>query len=304
MIKDNDTKLPGLAGKVCAITGGAGVLGSAICRGLAASGIKLAILDMNRDAGLALATSLEAQYGTQCLALTANVLERESLENARQEILAKLGPIDFLINGAGGNSPKATTDVEMMIGKREIGKKVGQNVRSQGSDPTPDHPTRSIFDLDLEGFRFVFDLNFMGTLLPTQVLGRDMVDRGQGAILNISSMNSYRPLTKIPAYSAAKASINNFTQWLAVHLAQTGVRVNAIAPGFFLTNQNRFLLTDKESGEATPRGKKIIANTPMGKYGQPEDLQGATLFLLSDLASFITGVVIPVDGGYSAYGGV
>lgn len=281
-------KLPGLAGKVCAITGGAGVLGTAICHGLAASGIKLAILDMNREAGMALASHLESLYGHRCISIETNVLDRESLEKARQEIHLQLGPIDFLINGAGGNSPKATTTMEMHPPMSKGGAGEGT----------------TIFDLDLEAFRFVFDLNFIGTLLPTQVLGRDMVDRGQGAILNISSMNSFRPLTKIPAYSAAKASINNFTQWLAVHLAQTGVRVNAIAPGFFLTNQNRFLLTDKETGEATPRGKKIISNTPMGKYGEPEDLQGATLFLLSDLASFITGVIIPVDGGYSAYGGV
>ena len=285
-------KLPGLAGKVCAITGGAGVLGTAICHGLAASGVKLAILDMNREAGMELATHLEPLYGYRCIAIETNVLDRESLEKARQEIHLQLGPIDFLINGAGGNSPKATTSLEM-----HPPLSIPPENEEQGAGTT-------IFDLDLEAFRFVFDLNFIGTLLPTQVLGRDMVDRGQGAILNISSMNSFRPLTKIPAYSAAKSSVNNFTQWLAVHLAKTGVRVNAIAPGFFLTNQNRFLLTDKETGEATPRGKKIIANTPMGKYGEPEDLQGATLFLLSDLASFITGVVIPVDGGYSAYGGV
>jgi NAD(P)-dependent dehydrogenase (short-subunit alcohol dehydrogenase family) len=167
----------------------------------------------------------------------------------------------------------------------------------------PDSPS-TIFDLDPSGFQSVFDLNFTGTLLPSQVFGEAMAKQGKGVILNISSMNSFRPLTKIPAYSAAKASVNNFTQWLAVHLAQSGVRVNAIAPGFFLTDQNRFLLTEKETGEPTPRGRKIIANTPMGKYGNPEHLQGAVLFLLSDLSEFITGVILPVDGGYSAFGGV
>jgi NAD(P)-dependent dehydrogenase (short-subunit alcohol dehydrogenase family) len=162
----------------------------------------------------------------------------------------------------------------------------------------------TFFGLGMAGFDKVFALNFTGTLLPTTVFASDMVKRGQGVIINVSSMNSFRPLTKIPAYSAAKASVNNFTQWLAVHLAKTGIRVNAIAPGFFLTNQNRFLLTNEKTGEPTPRGLKIMANTPVGKYGQPEDLQGALLFLLSDLSSFITGVVLPVDGGYSAYGGV
>jgi NAD(P)-dependent dehydrogenase (short-subunit alcohol dehydrogenase family) len=200
----------------------------------------------------------------------------------------ELGPIDFLINGAGGNSPKATTAVEHY-------------------DGALDHShlsSTSIFDLDTAAFTAVFDLNFTGTLLPCQVFGEDMAQRRQGVILNISSMNSFRPLTKIPAYSAAKASVNNFTQWLAVHLAHSGVRVNAIAPGFFLTEQNRFLLIDKETGERTARGHKIIAGTPLGNYGQPADLQGAVLFLLSDLSAFITGVILPVDGGYSAYGGV
>ncbi len=158
--------------------------------------------------------------------------------------------------------------------------------------------------MGIDGFQKVYDLNFKGTLLPTMVFTTDMLEAGKGSVLNISSMNSYRPLTKIPAYSAAKASINNFTQWLAVHLAKTGIRVNAVAPGFFLTNQNRFLLTDEKTGEATPRGKKIISNTPMGKYGEPEHLNGTVLYLLSDISSFVTGVIIPVDGGYSAYGGV
>ncbi|TSA34477.1 MAG: SDR family oxidoreductase [Porphyromonadaceae bacterium] len=276
--------LPGLSGRVCVVTGGAGIIGGAICESLAASGIKTVILDINPDAASQLAVKLQQQYGTKCIGVTANVLDRESLTLAKTMIETELGPVDFLINGAGGNSPKATTGAEVYG-------------RTFESSPT-------IFDLDYSGFQGVFDLNFTGTLLPCQVFGEGMAERGRGVILNISSMNSFRPLTKIPAYSAAKASINNFTQWLAVHLAQAGVRVNAIAPGFFLTDQNRFLLIDKETGEPTARGNKIIANTPMGKYGQPEDLQGAVLFLLSDLSAFITGVILPVDGGYSAYGGV
>jgi NAD(P)-dependent dehydrogenase (short-subunit alcohol dehydrogenase family) len=266
------------------ITGGAGIIGRAICESLAVSGIKSAILDINTDAASRLAAKLEHQYGTRFIGLSANVLDRESLKQARTIVEAELGPVDFLINGAGGNSPKATTGCE-------------QYGRTRGSSPT-------IFELEISGFQGVFDLNFTGTLLPCQVFGEGMAERGRGVILNISSMNSFRPLTKIPAYSAAKASVNNFTQWLAVHLATAGVRVNAIAPGFFLTDQNRFLLIDQGTGEPTTRGKKIIANTPMGRYGEPENLQGAVLFLLSDLSAFITGVILPVDGGYSAFGGV
>ncbi|MCK9300671.1 MAG: SDR family oxidoreductase, partial [Bacteroidales bacterium] len=196
------------------------------------------------------------------------------------------GKIDILINGAGGNSPKATTAVEQMQ-KEDL-----------------NDLSKTFYGLGMDGFQRVYDLNFKGTLLPTMVFTLDMLDSGKGCVLNISSMNAYRPLTKIPAYSAAKASINNLTQWMSVHLAKVGIRVNAIAPGFFLTNQNRFLLTDEKTGQATPRGLKIISNTPMGKYGEPEDLIGAMLYLLSDISSFVTGVIIPVDGGYSAFGGV
>lgn len=285
MNNQSSKHFPGLKNKTCAITGGAGVLGSAICKALAANGVKLAILDLNKQAAESLAHELSSTTGTLCKGYEANVLSRESLEEAHSKIVNDLGKIDFLINGAGGNSPKATSEAEQI-------------------DPAAPGNPKTIFDLELEGFQFVFDLNFTGTLLATQVFGEEMVQHQSGIIINISSMTSYSPLTKVPAYSAAKASVNNFTQWLAVHLAKTGVRVNAIAPGFFLTNQNRFLLTDKETGNPTPRGEKIIANTPMGKYGEPEDLQGTVLFLLSELSSFITGVIIPVDGGYSAYGGV
>ena len=274
-----------LEGKVCVITGGAGVIGRAICEALAANGIKTAVSDLKLDTAEEMAVNLTGRYGTKCIGVQANVLDKESLIKARDLIHEKLGPIDILINGAGGNSPDATTRLEQI-----------PDSEAQLDD--------SFFGLGMAGFDKVFALNFTGTLLPTLVFAREMVEKGKGVILNISSMNSFRPLTKIPAYSAAKASVNNFTQWLSVHLAKTGVRVNAIAPGFFLTNQNRFLLTDEKTGEATARGRKIIGNTPTGKYGQPEDLQGAVLFLLSEMSSFITGIVLPVDGGYSAYGGV
>ena len=274
-----------LEDKVCVITGGAGIIGRAICEALAANGIKTAVMDLKIESAEEMAGDLTGRYGTKCIGVQANVLDKVSLIKARDLIHEKLGPIDILINGAGGNSPDATTRLEQI-----------PDSEAQLDD--------SFFGLGMAGFDKVFALNFTGTLLPTLVFAREMVEKGKGVILNISSMNSFRPLTKIPAYSAAKASVNNFTQWLSVHLAKTGVRVNAIAPGFFLTNQNRFLLTDEKTGEATARGRKIIGNTPTGKYGQPEDLQGAVLFLLSEMSSFITGIVLPVDGGYSAYGGV
>jgi NAD(P)-dependent dehydrogenase (short-subunit alcohol dehydrogenase family) len=274
-----------LEGKVCVITGGAGVLGRSICEALVSVGIKTAILDIDLSAASALADDLSGRSGTPCMGVQGNVLDKESLGIALDQILKHFGEIDFLINGAGGNSPAATTKVEQI---------------EAGTEAWED----TFFGLPMEGFNKVFALNFTGTLLPTQVFSQQMARRGRGVVLNVSSMNSFRPLTKIPAYSAAKASVNNFTQWLAVHLAKTGVRVNAIAPGFFLTHQNRFLLVDEKTGLPTARGQKIIATTPVGKYGEPKDLQGAVLFLLSDLSSFITGVVLPVDGGYSAYGGV
>jgi NAD(P)-dependent dehydrogenase (short-subunit alcohol dehydrogenase family) len=275
-----------LKDKVCVITGGAGVIGTALCEAMAAVKIKIAILDLNEQSGVSLANRLEKEYKTRCIGLEADVLDKASLENARDKINKKLGRVDFLINGAGGNSPRATTAVEQM------------------SETDLGSLEKTFFGLETDGFDKVFALNFTGTLLPSLVFAREMANHKSGIIINISSMNSYRPLTKIPAYSAAKASINNFTQWLAVHLAKVGIRVNAIAPGFFLTNQNRFLLTDEKTGEPTPRGLKIISSTPMGKYGEPDDLQGTLLYLLSGLSEFMTGVIIPVDGGYSAFGGV
>lgn len=275
-----------LKGKVCVITGGAGVIGASMVEVLAQAGVKTAILDLREEPAADLASRIRETYGVESEGFSANVLDKESLIKTREKVIKKFGKVDILINGAGGNSPQATTKEEQ----------INSNTGNLLED--------TFFGLKIEGFQKVFDLNFIGTLLPTMVFAEDMVREGKGAVLNISSMNSYKPLTKIPAYSAAKAAINNFTQWLAVHFAKTGVRVNAIAPGFFLTNQNRFLLIDENSGELTERGNKIIANTPMGKFGEPEDLQGALLFLISDISAFITGIVIPVDGGYSAFGGV
>ena len=273
-----------LKGKVCVITGGGGIIGRALAEGLAAAGVKMAVIDLAKDAAASVAADLSNKFGVRAIGVEANVLDQASLQKAKEVVNGEFGAIDYLINCAGGNSPKATTQVEFVEKDAPLEK--------------------TFYGLDIDGFRKVFDLNFLGTILPTMVFTLDMIEKGHGAVLNISSMNSFRPLTKIPAYSAAKASINNFTQWLAVHLAKANIRVNAIAPGFFLTNQNRFLLTDEKTGSLTPRGGKILASTPMGKFGSPDDLQGATLFLLSDVSSFITGVVLPVDGGFSAYSGV
>lgn len=272
--------------KVCVITGGAGVLGTAMVKAIASMGTKIAIADINKEIADKVAAEIAAESGATVIGVEANVLDKASLEAAKAEINKKLGEIDILINGAGGNSPQATTKVEQIL------------------DENLDKLEDTFYGLEMDGFDKVFALNFKGTLLPTMVFTRDMLKKKKGVVLNVSSMNSYKPLTKIPAYSAAKASINNFTEWLSVHLAKVGIRVNAIAPGFFITNQNRFLVTDEKTGNYSARGQKIVDNTPMGKFGEPEDLQGATLFLISDISNFITGIVIPVDGGYSAFGGV
>ncbi|WP_163325251.1 SDR family oxidoreductase [Draconibacterium mangrovi] len=275
-----------LKDKVCVITGGAGVLGTAMVKAIASVGTKIAIADINKEVADKVAAEIAAESGAEVIGVAANVLDKESLEFAKSEINKRLGPIDILINGAGGNSPQATTKVETI------------------TEDNIDNLEDTFYGLQMEGFDKVFALNFKGTLLPTMVFTRDMLANRKGVVLNVSSMNSYKPLTKIPAYSAAKASINNFTEWLSVHLAKVGIRVNAIAPGFFITHQNRFLVMDEKTGNYSSRGQKIVDNTPMGKFGEPEDLQGATLFLISDVSNFITGIVIPVDGGYSAFGGV
>lgn len=281
-----ETMFGQLKNKCCVITGGAGVIGCSIVECLAKAGIKTAILDL--DAGLAAqkAKGIASATGGTVIGVGGNVLDKASLEGARKTVIEQLGDIDILINAAGGNSPKATTKVETI------------------DDAALDHLDETFFGLEMDAFRKVFDLNFIGTLLPTMVIAPDMTKRKQGVILNISSMNSFRPLTKIPAYSAAKASINNFTAWLAVHLAPRNIRVNAIAPGFFITGQNKFLLYDKETNALSARGHKIINGTPMKRFGTPDELQGAVLFLISDMSKFVTGIVLPIDGGFSSYSGV
>ena len=274
-----------IKGKVCVITGGGGVLGTDFALGLADTGAKVALLDFKKENADAVAKKVNDLYPGSTISVFANVLDRDTLLAAETEVQEKLGKIDILINGAGGNAPTATTQLEFL------------------SNDNLGELSKGFFGLDLEGFRKVFDLNFLGTVLPTMVFAEKMAGRG-GVIINISSMNSYRPLTKIPAYSAAKAGINNLTEWLAVHFAKLNIRVNAIAPGFFLTDQNRFLLTDKETGELTVRGHKIIAGTPMGRFGEPDELVGTLLYLVSDMSKFVTGVIIPVDGGFNSYSGV
>lgn len=260
--------------KVAIVTGGAGVLCAALCRALAEAGAKVAVLDLRLEPAEALA----AELGNGAVGIACNVLDKTSIEAASQKVLGIFGRVDILINGAGGNKPQATTNAE-----------------------------RPFFDLPADALRWVFDLNLMGTILPSQVFGKIMAEQKSGVIMNISSMNAFRPLTRIAAYSAAKAGVSNFTQWLAVHMAQEyspEIRVNAIAPGFFLTDQNRFLLTDKDTGELTARGQSILAHTPMNRFGTPDDLLGATMWLISPASAFVTGAVIPIDGGFSAFSGV
>ncbi len=270
-------------GKVVVITGAGGLICGAMARAFAQSGAKVAALDLNEDAVKKLADEL-TQEGFICKGYKANVLEKESLEEVHAQVLTDLGACDILVNGAGGNNPRATTDNEY------------QHEAVEGK--------KSFFDLDQSGVDFVFKLNFQGTLIPTQVFAKDMVSKKAGAILNISSMNAYTPLTKIPAYSAAKAGISNFTQWLATHFAGTGIRCNAIAPGFLVSAQNRSLLFS-EDGTPTPRSKKILNGTPTGRFVDAEELLGATLFLCDDKsASAITGVVLPIDCGFASYSGV
>jgi len=263
--------------KVVVITGGGGVLCGTMAAALAEAGARVAVLDLIEAAAAKVVDKIKAGKG-KAIAVKCDVLDKKSVEAAKEKVISKFGRIDILINGAGGNKKEATTSPEL-----------------------------SFFDLPSEAVRFVFDLNFLGTLLPTQVFGKQMAENGAGVILNISSMNAFRPLTKIPAYSAAKAAVSNFTQWLAVHVCQNyskEIRVNAIAPGFFLTEQNRFLLTDEKTGELTARGKTIIDHTPMSRFGEPAELVGTMMWLLSDAAKFVTGVVVPVDGGFSAFSGV
>ncbi len=274
-----------LKDKVVVITGAGGVLCGGFAKALSECGAKVALLDLNEEAAQKVADEINANGGC-AKAYKANVLEKENLEAVHEKVLADLGSCDILLNGAGGNNARANTDVEYMT-VEDLDKDV-----------------KTFFDLDKGGVEFVFSLNFLGTLLPTQVFAKDMVGKKGCNIINVSSMNAYTPLTKIPAYSGAKAAVSNFTQWLAVHFSKVGIRVNALAPGFFVTNQNRNLLYDAE-GKPTARTHKILNSTPMERFGEVEELNGALLFLASEeAASFVTGVVIPIDGGFSAYSGV
>ena len=277
-----------LKGKVAVVTGGGGILCSVMAQSIAECGAKVAILDLRKEAADKVAAQITANGGT-AMGISCNVLDKASIEEAAKTVEAAYGKVNILINVAGGNNPRASTDNETMT-KQDV----------LNADPN----VKTFFNLDPNGIQFVFNLNFLGSLLPTQVFAKSMAEDGKGTIINISSMNAFRPLTKIPAYSAAKAAVSNFTQWLAVHLAPMGIRVNAIAPGFFLTDQNRALLTNPD-GSLTPRSHKILSHTPMNKFGVPEDLIGALLWLLSDAgAGFVTGTVIPIDGGFAAYSGV
>lgn len=266
-----------LEGQVAVVTGGGGVLCSSISRGLALAGARVAILELRVEKGQRVADQIVSEGG-QAIAIQCDVLDKASILSAADQVLQAFGRVDILINGAGGNKPQATTSPEV-----------------------------SFFDLPEDAFQWVFNLNFIGALLPSQVFGKLMAQAGQGTILNISSMNAFRPLTRIPAYSAAKAALSNFTQWLAVHMAQEyspRIRVNAIAPGFFQTEQNHYLLNDRETGRLTPRGQSIISHTPMDRFGVPEDLWGTVIWLLAPASSFVTGIIVPIDGGFSAFSGV
>lgn len=273
--------------KVVVLTGAGGVLCSTLALALAKEGHKIAVLDLRKEAADKVADEIEGAGGT-AIGVMTNVLEKDSLIKAKKIINECFGACDILINGAGGNHPLGTTSKPFLEEKDLVDTADG---------------IKTFFDLDTSGIEFTFNLNFIGTLLPTQVFAKDMIGREGCSILNISSMNAFTPLTKIPAYSGAKAAVSNFTQWLAVHFSKVGIRVNALAPGFFLTDQNRALLTESD-GSLTPRGNTIIGQTPMGRFGEPEDLIGTALWLCGEGASFVTGIVVPVDGGFSAFSGV
>lgn len=272
-----------LSGKVAVITGGGGELCGTMAKALGSMGVKVAILDLNFNSARIVANEIE-KNGGQALAIKCNVLESDELLACHQSICQKWGCVDFLIPGAGGNDPRGTTSEEFL--------ELNKMTQLDG---------KNFFELDLSGFRHVFDLNFLGTFLTVQAFSKSMVSNRRGSIVNISSMSALTPLTKVAAYSAAKAAVSNFTQWLAVHFAQTGVRVNAIAPGFFMTEQLRFLHVDQKTGELSERAKKVISQTPLGRYGAPEDLVGVIVWLLSDASNFVTGTIVPIDGGFSAY---
>ena len=270
-----------LSANTAVITGGGGALCGAMADALGTMGVKVAVLDISLEKAELRAQAITRSGGT-ARAYACDVLDAAQLRQCCDAVSGAWGPPDLLINGAGGNDPRGSTSVEF-------------------EEPAQAATAQSFFDLDPAGFRHVFDLNFMGTFLATQSFSRGMVARGKGSIVNISSMSAFMPLTKVAAYSAAKAAVSNFTQWLAVHFSHAGVRVNALAPGFFMTEQLRFLHIDAATGELLPRARQVIAHTPMGRYGQPEDLVGALVWLLSDASAFVTGVVVPVDGGFSSF---
>ena len=278
----------GLKGKAAVVTGGGGDLGGAMARALVERGAAVALLDVREEAAADAARRIAAAGG-RAIGVACDVLDEKSLAGAAAKVVAAFGRVDILVNAAGGNAPAATTSKEA--------------VERADLDVAPGGP-KTFFDLDAEGLRSVFDLNVLGTFLACRTFGRAMAELGGGSIVNISSMAASRPLTRVPAYSAAKAGVSNFTRWLATHLAPLHIRVNAIAPGFFLTEQNRFLLTDEKTGGLTARGTAIIAHTPMGRFGTGDDLAGTLVWLVSDASAFVTGAVIPVDGGFSAYSGV
>ena len=282
-----------LSGKIAAVTGGGGVLCSAFCRALAECGAKVAVLNRTLETAQAAATDIEADGGS-ALALSTDVLDTASLERARQAIESRWGAPDILINGAGGNSPRGNTSAEFLLEEHLAAPAAG----------APADDLITFYDIPPEGFRQVFDLNLLGTLQATQALTRGMALHGRGTIINISSMAAYSPLTKVPAYAAAKAAVNNFTQWLAAHLSKRRIRVNAIAPGFYITNQNRGLMTNPD-GSWTPRARNILKHIPQDRFGSPEDLLGTLLWLIDEKASgYVTGTVVPVDGGFSAFHGI
>jgi NAD(P)-dependent dehydrogenase (short-subunit alcohol dehydrogenase family) len=275
-----------LEGRVAAITGGGGELCGCMAEALGALGVRVAVLDLNLDKAKRRVDAIRREGGA-AEAFACNVLEEAELRQVYAKVCSLWDSPDILINGAGGNDPRGSTDVEFL--------------EARGIDPADGEQVKSFLSLELAGFRSTFELNFLGTSLPTKVFTEGMVRKGKGSILNMASLNALTPLTMIPAYSAAKAAVANFTRWLAVHFAHTGVRVNALVPGFFMTEQLRFLHIDQKTGEPTPRARAVIAHTPMGRYGKPEELLGAVIWLLSDASSFVTGALIPIDGGFSSY---
>jgi NAD(P)-dependent dehydrogenase (short-subunit alcohol dehydrogenase family) len=298
-----------LRGKTAAVTGGGGVLCGTMAQCLGENGVKVAVIDLSLQKAREREASIR-KAGGEAKAFACDALDEKQLDSCYGRVCEAFGPPDFLVNGAGGNAPPGTTAEEYLEREPGSGPAIGASAAvgaaasvDSKAGATTGFPFKpgSFFDLTYDGFRRVSDLNFLGTVLPTKVFSRGMVEKGKGSIVNMSSMSAFTPLTKTAAYSAAKAAVTNFTRWLAVHFSHAGVRVNALAPGFFMTEQLRFLYVDQKTGQSTPRGKKVLAHTPMGRFGEPEDLLGALVWLLADASAFVTGSVIPIDGGFSSY---